>query len=115
MTSAYASLGADGTIAPSLDEFVQLAADRRVIPVCRRLLADGFTPISLYRALAAERPGTQWTFEYSPDRSRALANGAGFTLGSPSWGRLHARGAFVTSQEARSTAHRPADSEQLLT
>lgn len=58
MTSAYASLGADGTIAPGLEEFVELAADRRVIPVCRRLLADGFTPISLYRALAAERPGT---------------------------------------------------------
>ncbi|MEU3446704.1 anthranilate synthase component I [Streptomyces thermolilacinus] len=41
-----------------LDTFRKLAADRRVIPVSRRLLADGDTPVGLYRKLAAERPGT---------------------------------------------------------
>ncbi|WP_079152104.1 anthranilate synthase component I [Streptomyces sp. RTd22] len=41
-----------------LETFRKLAADRRVIPVTRKLLADGDTPVGLYRKLAAERPGT---------------------------------------------------------
>ncbi len=41
-----------------LDTFRKLATDRRVIPVSRKLLADGDTPVGLYRKLAAERPGT---------------------------------------------------------
>ncbi|MFE9371548.1 anthranilate synthase component I [Streptomyces sp. NPDC006711] len=41
-----------------LDTFRKLAVDRRVIPVHRRLLADGDTPVGLYRKLAGERPGT---------------------------------------------------------
>ncbi|MFD5425082.1 anthranilate synthase component I [Streptomyces sp. NPDC127084] len=41
-----------------LETFRKLAADRRVIPVSRRLLADGDTPVGLYRKLTAERPGT---------------------------------------------------------
>ncbi|GAA4844794.1 anthranilate synthase component I [Kitasatospora terrestris] len=41
-----------------LAAFRTLAADTRVIPVTRRLLADGLTPIGVYRSLAAERPGT---------------------------------------------------------
>jgi anthranilate synthase component 1 len=43
---------------PGLDDFRTLAADRRVIPVVRRLLADGTTPVGLYRALGGGRPGT---------------------------------------------------------
>lgn len=43
---------------PSIETFRKLAEDRRVIPVTRRLLADGDTPVGLYRKLAAERPGT---------------------------------------------------------
>ncbi|MFC4617066.1 anthranilate synthase component I [Cellulomonas algicola] len=43
---------------PSVDTFRALAADRRVIPVVRRLLADDVTPVGLYRTLAAGRPGT---------------------------------------------------------
>ena len=43
---------------PTLDTFRELAADRRVIPVVRRLLADAETPLSLYRKLAKDRPGT---------------------------------------------------------
>ncbi|MET8626741.1 anthranilate synthase component I [Kitasatospora sp. NPDC004669] len=41
-----------------LEAFRKLAVDTRVIPVTRRLLADGLTPIGLYRSLAEERPGT---------------------------------------------------------
>jgi anthranilate synthase component I len=41
-----------------LETFRTLAKDRRVIPVTRRLLADGDTPVGLYRKLTAERPGT---------------------------------------------------------
>ena len=43
---------------PSLEGFRELARDNRVIPVVRRLLADGTTPVGLYRALAGGRPGT---------------------------------------------------------
>ncbi|MFP8962882.1 anthranilate synthase component I [Streptomyces nanhaiensis] len=53
--------GPAGTVpaaSPDPETFRTLAKDRRVIPVTRRLLADGDTPIALYRKLAAERPGT---------------------------------------------------------
>jgi anthranilate synthase component 1 len=43
---------------PDLDAFRALARDRRVIPVVRRFLADGETPIGVYRKLAGTRPGT---------------------------------------------------------
>lgn len=48
----------DGVTAPDLDAFRVLAATRRVIPVTRRVLADGETALSLYRKLAGSRPGT---------------------------------------------------------
>lgn len=47
-----------GATWPALGEFRALAAERRVIPVVRRLLADDTTPVGLYRALAGGRPGT---------------------------------------------------------
>ncbi|MCP3797682.1 anthranilate synthase component I [Allokutzneria sp. A3M-2-11 16] len=47
-----------GEISPSREEFRELARDRRVIPVVRRLLADGETPVGVYRKLGAARPGT---------------------------------------------------------
>jgi len=47
-----------GSATPDLEGFRTLARDRRVIPVVRRLLADGETPIGLYRKLAGERAGT---------------------------------------------------------
>ncbi|MEV0051798.1 anthranilate synthase component I [Saccharopolyspora shandongensis] len=47
-----------GTISPGREEFRSLAADRRVIPVVRRLLADDETPLGVYRKLAGDRPGT---------------------------------------------------------
>lgn len=47
-----------GATTPDLTAFRDLARDRRVIPVVRRLLADGETPVGLYRKLAREEPGT---------------------------------------------------------
>ena len=40
------------------DEFRVLAAEHRVVPVTRKVLADSETPLSAYRKLAANRPGT---------------------------------------------------------
>ena len=47
-----------GETIPDLETFRARAADRRIIPVTRRYLADGETPIGLYRKLADDRPGT---------------------------------------------------------
>ena len=47
-----------GSTWPSLETFRVLARDRRVIPVVRRFLADGETPIGVYRKLADDRPGS---------------------------------------------------------
>jgi anthranilate synthase component 1 len=47
-----------GALTPTREEFRALAADRRVIPVTMRVLADALTPISVYRRLAGGRPGT---------------------------------------------------------
>ena len=43
---------------PDAGTFRDLARDRRVIPVVRRLLADAETPLGVYRKLAQDRPGT---------------------------------------------------------
>jgi anthranilate synthase component 1 len=65
MTAGLPDPGAQGwplsglpAATPDLDRFRELAKDRRVIPVTRRLLADGETPVGLYRKLAGARPGT---------------------------------------------------------
>lgn len=47
-----------GVVTPGREEFRELAAAHRVIPVARRLLADDETPVGLYRKLAAGRAGT---------------------------------------------------------
>ena len=47
-----------GTVTPDLDGFLAASATHRVVPLTRRLLADGDTPVGLYRKLAGERPGT---------------------------------------------------------
>lgn len=47
-----------GTVVPDRDTFTRLAASQPVVPVTRRLLADGETPIGVYEKLAAHRPGT---------------------------------------------------------
>lgn len=54
----HAAANGLGEISPSRTEFHKLAEGRRVIPVTRRLLADGETPLGVYRKLAENRPGT---------------------------------------------------------
>jgi anthranilate synthase component 1 len=50
----HANLAATTTLA----DFVALAAEHRVVPVTRKVLADSETPLSTYRKLADNRPGT---------------------------------------------------------
>jgi anthranilate synthase component 1 len=45
-----------GLTTPSAEEFAQL--DQPLVPVVRRLLADGETAVGVYRKLAGNRPGT---------------------------------------------------------
>ena len=45
-----------GTTSPTREELALL--DQPVVPVVRRLLADGETPVGVYRKLAGDRPGT---------------------------------------------------------
>ncbi len=42
----------------TIEQFRDLAVDHRVVPVTRRVLADGETPLSAYAKLAGDRPGT---------------------------------------------------------
>lgn len=42
----------------SREQFRALASEHRVVPVTRKVLADGETPLSAYRKLGADRPGT---------------------------------------------------------
>jgi len=47
-----------GATTPDLHAFQSLARDRRVIAVTRKFLADGETPVGLYRKLTGERAGS---------------------------------------------------------
>jgi anthranilate synthase component 1 len=47
-----------GEVVPDRAGFARLAARSRLVPVTRRLLADGETPVGVYRKLAGGRPGT---------------------------------------------------------
>ncbi|MCC9193318.1 anthranilate synthase component I [Arthrobacter sp. zg-Y916] len=47
-----------GVISPSLEEFRAVAADRRVVPVRLKVLADAHTPIGIYRKLTGGEAGT---------------------------------------------------------
>jgi anthranilate synthase component I len=53
-----AGLAELGATWPDRAAFRAMAADRRVIPVVRRFLADGETPVGVYRKLAGNRHGT---------------------------------------------------------
>ena len=85
-----------GTITPSRVEFRNLAADRRVIPVSRTLLADTLTPVGLYASLAGDRPGTfllesaehgkswsRWSFVGSGATALTERDGVTHWLGTP--------------------------------
>ena len=47
-----------GVDSPDLESFRTLARDRRVIPVVRRLLADGLSAVGLFDVLCGDRAGT---------------------------------------------------------
>lgn len=47
-----------GGVWPDLATFRELARQRRVVPVVRRLLADAETPLGVYRKLAGDQVGT---------------------------------------------------------
>ncbi|WP_061966043.1 anthranilate synthase component I [Demequina aurantiaca] len=71
MSDAPAPVSLDwGQTWPSLPEFVDLGATHRVVPVARRILADGLTPVAVYRALAQARAGTFILESAEPDGSR---------------------------------------------
>jgi anthranilate synthase component 1 len=76
-----------GVVAPDREAFRTLARARRVIPVTRRLLADGETPVGVYRKLAGGRPGT-------------------FLLESAEHGRSWSRYSFVGARSAATLTER---------
>ncbi|QIQ05248.1 anthranilate synthase component I [Streptomyces liangshanensis] len=106
-----------------LETFRKLAADRRVIPVSRRLLADGDTPVGLYRKLAAERPGTfllesaengrSWSrYSFVGVRSAATLterDGATHWLGAPPVGVPVAGDPLAALRATVETLHTPRD------
>ncbi|WP_413251373.1 anthranilate synthase component I [Tomitella gaofuii] len=61
--------------------FRALAAEHRVVPVTRKVLADSETPLSAYRKLAAGRPGT-FLFE-SAEHGRSWSRWSFIGAGSP--------------------------------
>jgi anthranilate synthase component 1 len=64
------------------DEFRAMAAEHRVVPVSRKVLADSETPLSAYRKLAANRPGT-FLLE-SAENGRSWSRWSFIGAGSPS-------------------------------
>ncbi len=67
---------------PTKDEFVALGATHRVVPVARRLLADGWTPVAVYAALAQSRPGTFILESAQPDGTRSRYSFVGVRSGA---------------------------------
>ena len=62
-------------------QFRALAAEHRVVPVTRKVLADSETPLSAYRKLAADRPGT-FLLE-SAENGRSWSRWSFIGVGSP--------------------------------
>ncbi|MCC3654661.1 anthranilate synthase component I [Streptomyces sp. S07_1.15] len=117
-----------GAATMDLTTFRKLAADRRVIPVSRRLLADGDTPVGLYRKLAAERPGTfllesaengrSWS-RYSfvgvrSDATLTVRDGEAHWLGTPPVGVPTGGDPLEALRATVDTLHTPRDLGDLL-
>ncbi|GAA1482962.1 anthranilate synthase component I [Gordonia sinesedis] len=66
----------------TLAEFLDLAADHRVVPVTRKVLADSETPLSAYRKLAGDRTGT-FLLE-SAENGRSWSRWSFIGVGAPS-------------------------------
>jgi anthranilate synthase component I len=71
----------------SREEFRLLAAEHRFVPVTRKVLADSETPLSAYRKLAADRPGT-FLLE-SAENGRSWSRWSFIGAGSPSALTVH--------------------------
>lgn len=71
-----------GAATTTREEFNALAAVHRVVPVTRKVLADSETPLSAYRKLGANRPGT-FLLE-SAENGRSWSRWSFIGAGSPS-------------------------------
>ncbi|MGB0969905.1 MAG: anthranilate synthase component I [Mycobacterium sp.] len=71
----------------SREAFRALAAEHRVVPVTRKVLADSETPLSAYRKLAANRPGT-FLLE-SAENGRSWSRWSFIGAGAPSALTVH--------------------------
>ncbi|WP_040777190.1 anthranilate synthase component I [Nocardia pneumoniae] len=92
-----------GTSTPTTttrEQFHLLAAEHRVVPVTRKVLADSETPLSAYRKLAGDRAGT-FLFE-SAENGRSWSRWSFIGAGSPS-------ALTVVDGEAAWLGHIPAD------
>ncbi|MGV0634753.1 anthranilate synthase component I [Mycolicibacillus trivialis] len=90
----------DNAATLSREDFRALAADHRVVAVTRKVLADAETPLSAYRKLGADRPGTfllesaengrswsRWSFiGAGAPTALTVRDGAAFWLGTPPQG-----------------------------
>ncbi|MQY25416.1 anthranilate synthase component I [Nocardia aurantia] len=74
--------GAPTPTTTTRDQFRTLAAEHRVVPVTRKVLADSETPLSAYRKLAADRAGT-FLLE-SAENGRSWSRWSFIGAGSPS-------------------------------
>lgn len=74
--------GAPTPATTSRERFLELAAEHRVVPVTRKVLADSETPLSAYRKLAGDRAGT-FLFE-SAENGRSWSRWSFIGAGSPS-------------------------------
>jgi anthranilate synthase component I len=92
---------ADLTITTTREQFRALAAEHRFVPVTRKVLADSETPLSTYRKLAANRPGT-FLLE-SAENGRSWSRWSFIGAGAPSALTVHhgeAAWIGVTPQDA---------------
>ena len=83
------------------EDFRALAAEHRVVPVTRKVLADSETPLSAYRKLAGNRPGT-FLLE-SAENGRSWSRWSFIGAGAPSALTVHngeAAWLGVTPQDA---------------
>ncbi|HUO36991.1 MAG TPA: anthranilate synthase component I, partial [Mycobacterium sp.] len=92
---------ADLAVTTSREEFHALAAEHRFVPVTRKVLADSETPLSAYRKLAANRPGT-FLLE-SAENGRSWSRWSFIGAGAPSALTVrdgHAAWLGITPQDA---------------
>ena len=95
-------LGA-GRTTTTREQFRELAVHHRVVPVARKILADGETPLSAYNALAQDQPGTFLFESAEPGRSWSRWSFIGTGARSALPARAAAAGSWGTTPEGRQT------------